>query len=65
MKQIYVQAQADHIESLFKGSPLAAIEELIPKSSVWKKSQIDFTVCINIDLLKIDTLQFVDILVFV
>lgn len=29
MKQIYVQAQADHIESLFKGSPLAAIEELI------------------------------------
>ena len=29
MKQIYVQAQADHIESLFKGSPLAAIEELV------------------------------------
>ena len=29
MKQIYVQAQADHIESLFKGSPLAALEELI------------------------------------
>lgn len=29
MKQIYVQAQADHIESLFKGTPLAAIEELI------------------------------------
>ena len=28
-KQIYVQAQADHIESLFKGSPLAAIEELV------------------------------------
>ena len=29
MKQIYVQAQADHIESLFKGSPLSAIEELV------------------------------------
>jgi len=29
MKQIYVQAQSDHIESLFKGSPLAAIEELV------------------------------------
>ena len=28
-KQIYVQAQADHIESLFKGTPLAAIEELV------------------------------------
>jgi len=28
-KQIYVQAQADHIESMFKGSPLAAIEELV------------------------------------
>ncbi len=28
-KQIYVQAQADHIESLFKGSPLMAIEELV------------------------------------
>jgi len=29
MKQIYVQAQADHIESLFRGSPLMAIEELV------------------------------------
>ncbi len=29
MKQIYVQAQADHIASLFKGTPLAAIEELV------------------------------------
>ena len=29
MKQIYVQAQADHIESLFKGAPLAAVEELV------------------------------------
>ena len=29
MKQIFVQAQADHIESLFKSSPLAAIEELV------------------------------------
>lgn len=29
MRQIYVQAQADHIESLFKGTPLAAIEELV------------------------------------
>jgi len=28
-KQIYVQAQPDHIKSLFKGSPLAAVEELI------------------------------------
>ena len=28
-KQIYVQAQADHIESLFKAAPLAAIEELV------------------------------------
>ena len=28
-KQIYVQAQADHIESLFKGSPLSAVEELV------------------------------------
>ena len=28
-KQIYVQAQPDHIESLFKGSPLSAIEELV------------------------------------
>ena len=29
MKQIYVQAQPDHIESLFKGAPLAAVEELV------------------------------------
>ena len=29
MKQIYVHAQPDHIESLFKGAPLAAVEELI------------------------------------
>ena len=29
MKQIYVQAQADHIASLFKGSPLMALEELV------------------------------------
>ena len=29
MKQIYVQAQADHIESLFRGSPLSALEELV------------------------------------
>jgi hypothetical protein len=29
MKQIYVQAQADHIESLCGGAPLAAIEELV------------------------------------
>lgn len=29
MKKILVQAQADHIESLFKGSPVAAIEELV------------------------------------
>jgi len=28
-KRIYVQAQADHIASLFRGSPLAAIEELV------------------------------------
>lgn len=28
-KQIYVQAQADHIETLFKGTPLAALEELV------------------------------------
>jgi hypothetical protein len=28
-KQIYVQAQSDHIESLFKGSPISAIEELV------------------------------------
>lgn len=28
-KQIYVQAQSDHIESLFKGSALSAIEELV------------------------------------
>ena len=28
-KQIYVQAQADHIASLFRGSPLSAIEELV------------------------------------
>ena len=28
-KQIYVRAQADHIESLFKGTPLAAVEELV------------------------------------
>ena len=29
MKEIFVQAQADHIESLFKATPLAAIEELV------------------------------------
>lgn len=29
MKQIYVQAQADHIASLAKGAPLSALEELI------------------------------------
>jgi len=28
-KQIYVQAQPDHIESMFKGSPLSAVEELV------------------------------------
>ena len=28
-KQIYVQAQADHIESLSKAAPLAALEELV------------------------------------
>ncbi len=28
-KRIYVQAQADHIESLFRASPLMAIEELV------------------------------------
>ena len=28
-KQIYGQAQADHIESLFKGTPLSAVEELV------------------------------------
>jgi hypothetical protein len=28
-KQIYVQAQSGHIESLFKGSPISAIEELV------------------------------------
>jgi len=29
MKRIYVQAQADHIESLFRSSPAAAVEELV------------------------------------
>lgn len=29
MKQIYVQAQPDHVESLFRGTPLAAVEELV------------------------------------
>ena len=29
MKQIYVRAQADHVESLFKGTPVAALEELV------------------------------------
>ena len=29
MKEIYVQARADHVASLFKGTPLAAIEELV------------------------------------
>ena len=29
MKQIFVQAQADHIESLSKAAPLSAIEELV------------------------------------
>ena len=29
MKQIYVQAQADHIESLSKAAPVSALEELI------------------------------------
>ena len=29
MKQIYVQAQADHIASMFRGTPLAAVEELV------------------------------------
>ncbi len=29
MKTIYVQAQDDHIESLFRASPLAALEELV------------------------------------
>jgi len=28
-KRIYVQAQADHIESLYRGSPLSAVEELV------------------------------------
>ena len=28
-RQIYVQAQADHIESLFKAAPVSAIEELV------------------------------------
>lgn len=29
MKEIYVQAQADHIASLFKATPVSAIEELV------------------------------------
>lgn len=29
MKQIYVSAQTDHIESLFRSSPLQAVEELV------------------------------------
>ena len=29
MKQIYVQAQPDHIESLSKSAPIAAVEELV------------------------------------
>ena len=29
MKQIYVQAKPDHIESLAKSAPMAAIEELV------------------------------------
>lgn len=29
MKQIYVQAQPDHIASLYKASPIAALEELV------------------------------------
>lgn len=29
MKQIYVRAQADHVESLFRGTPAAALEELV------------------------------------
>ena len=28
-RRIYVQAQADHIESLSKAAPLSAIEELV------------------------------------
>ena len=32
-KQIYVQAQADHIESLFRATALSAIEELAKGSS--------------------------------
>ncbi len=44
MKQIYVQAQPDHIESLFRGSPLAAIEEL-----VWNALDADATE-VKIDL---------------
>ena len=29
MKQIYVQAKPDHIESLAKSAPIAAVEELV------------------------------------
>ena len=29
MKQIYVQAQADHIASLAKAAPISALEELV------------------------------------
>lgn len=44
-KQIYVQAQADHIESLFGGTPLSAVEEL-----VWNALDADATE-VKVDLI--------------
>ena len=48
-KQIYVQAQADHIESLFKGTPLSAVEEL-----VWNALDADANE-VKVDVLKADS----------
>lgn len=44
-KQIFVQAQSDHIESLFGGTPLSAVEEL-----VWNALDADATE-VRIDLI--------------
>lgn len=47
MKEIFVQAQADHIESLFKATPLAAIEELVWNALDANASEVQIDLVMN------------------
>ena len=47
MKQIFVQAQPDHIESLFKAAPISALEELIWNALDAKATEVMVDVVTN------------------